>query len=298
MKSNKSLPVFNIKNFDDYNNCMKFDANFYIRKFCEHVKENLFINTPHGHDFYLILLITKGSGTHTIDFLEYTVSPGAMFIISPGQIHQWNLSPDIDGYILFFTKKYFLLDFNAEKLTRFPFFNSTFSIPYLALKPTDSKKIISKYKLIHKEYQDRALNYDEMIRTYLNAMFITLSRIYADKNKKSPQFSYDLLQLNRFEALVDIHFKEHRPVSFYSDKMNISDRQLSYLCKKTVNKTPSEILTERIILEAKRLIIHSDLSIFSISTQLNYNDSSYFIRLFKKISNQTPEQFRNAQYRQ
>ena len=56
-----------------------------------------------------------------------------MYIVSPGQVHQWNLSKDVDGHILFFTKPFFLNDFDTEKLTRFPFFNSTFSSPFFKL---------------------------------------------------------------------------------------------------------------------------------------------------------------------
>ena len=296
MNENNSLPVFEISNFEDYKNCMKFEKSFYIRNFSEHVKENLFIEKPHGHNFYLILIVTKGSGTHTIDFLEYDVYPGVMFIVSPGQIHQWRLSNDVDGYILFFTKEFFLHDFDTEKLTRFPFFNSTFSLPMFQLSDREREEILFKYMLIYDEYHSRSLNYQEMIRMYLNAIFIKLSRIYLTKNEKSQKFNYDLLQLNRYEALVDKYFKLHRPISCYSKKMNITDRQLSYLCKKTIGKTPSEIMMNRIILEAKRLIVHSDLSILAISEELNYNDNSYFIRLFKKMTKQTPEQFRNEQY--
>lgn len=295
MNSNSSMPVFNISNFDDYNNCMEFDSNFYIRNINQHVSENHFIEKPHGHNFYLILLITKGHGIHTIDFLDYDVKPGAVFIVSPGQIHQWNLSKDVDGYILFFTKEYFLHDFDTEKLTRFPFFNSTFSLPLINLSIDENESVLSKYKVIEAEYKKRNMNYQEMIRIYLNAIFIELSRIYINKNENGPIYNYDILQLNRFQALIDKYFKKHRPITCYSNKMNITDRQLSYLCKKTLNKTPSEILTERIMLEAKRLIIHSDLSISSISEELNFSDSSYFIRLFKKITKQTPEQFRNYQ---
>ena len=296
MSKVSNLPVFDISNFDDYNNCMKFETNFYVRRFCDHVKENTFIEKPHGHSFYLVLIITSGSGIHTIDFLEYDVFPGAMFIVSPGQIHQWNLSKDVDGYILFFTKEFFLHDFDTEKLTRFPFFNSTFSSPYFKLNALEQGDIVSKYQLILKEYKNRSLNYEEMIRIFLNAIFIELTRLYPKQKEHNPKFGYDLILLNKYEALVDKYFKLHRPLSCYSERMNISVRQLSYLCKKTVGKKPSEILTDRIILEAKRLIIHSDLSIASISEELNYNDSSYFIRLFKKITNLTPEQFRQSQF--
>lgn len=296
MKETNGLPVLKISNFDDYNNCMKFEKSFYIRKFNEHIKENHFIEKPHGHNFFLILLVTVGSGTHTIDFLEYEVIPGSMFIISPGQIHQWSLSKNIDGYILFFTKEFFLHDFDMDKLTRFPFFNSTFSQPMLQLNVKEKEEILAKYEMIYQEYQNRCFNYQEMIRIYLNTMFIQLSRVYLNDQYKEHKFNYDLIQLNRYEALVDKYYKLHRPISCYSKKMNITDRQLSYLCKKTVGKTPSEIMMNRIILEAKRLIVHSVLSISAISKELNFNDSSYFIRLFKKMTKQTPEQFRNGQY--
>ncbi len=296
MESSASLPVFNIVNFDDYNNCMCFEENFYVRKFSEHVRENTFIEKPHGHDFYLMLLITEGSGKHIIDFTEYEVYPGAMYILSPGQVHQWLLSKDVEGYILFFTKDFFLHDFNTERLTRFPFFNSTFSSPFLKLDEGQTASVLLKYKLMCTEYSKRKNNFQEMIRMYLNAMLLELTRYYPEKERGKYTLPYDIVQLNKFEALVDKYFKRHRPLSCYAERMHISERQLSYLCKKTLNKKPSEIMLERVILEAKRLIIHSDLSIAAISEELNYNDSSYFIRLFKKATKLTPEQFRKEQF--
>ncbi|MDA9069861.1 AraC family transcriptional regulator [Algibacter sp.] len=294
MKNTINLPVFNITNFNDYNNCMEFDKNFYIRPFNDHVNENLFIESPHGHDFYLVLLITKGSGTHSIDYKEYDVEPGMLFIVSPGQVHCWDLSDDVDGYVMFFKKEYFLIDFNHDKLIKLPFFKTSSTVPCLKLDELERKTLADLYVKINEEYQLSMFNYHEMIRLYLNIMFIELSRIYQSKEEKSIVYSYDLIQLNQFETLINKHFKEHQSLNFYAEKMNISLKQLSYLCKKTVNKTPSEILLERIILEAKRFIIHSSLSISAISDELNYNDNSYFIRLFKKVCSLTPEQFRHT----
>jgi AraC family transcriptional activator of pobA len=100
-------------------------------------------------------------------------------------------------------------------------------------------------------------------------------------------------QFARFELLVEKHFKEHKTVSQYADMMNLSVKQLNSLCKKVMDRTPGDILLERIVLEAKRLLIHSDYPVFTISETLNYYDNSYFIRLFKKATNMTPEQFRS-----
>jgi AraC-like DNA-binding protein len=237
-------------------------------------------------------LITKGSGIHSIDYKEYKVEPGVLFIVSPGQVHCWNLSKDTDGYVMFFKKEYFLIDFNHDKLIKLPFFKSSSSVPCLKIDEFEQETLRDLYIKIYEEYQAGMFNYHEMIRLYLNVLFIELSRIYQNKEEQSIVFSYDLMQLNRFELLINKYFKDRKSLNFYAEKMNISLKQLSYLCKKTVDKTPSEILLDRIILEAKRFIIHTDLSISAISEELNYNDNSYFIRLFKKVCNITPEQFR------
>ncbi len=289
----KTPPVFNISNFKDYCKCMDFDSNFYIRKFSDHVKENLFIEVPHAHDFYLMLLVTKGSGKHYIDFKEYEVHPGAMYVLAPGLIHRWNMSSDIDGYILFFTKPYFMLDFKQDNLARFPFFRAQSSIPHIALNKSETEEIYGFYQLMDKEYHQRELDYHEMIRMYLNTILINLSRKLLKKQHPEYAYNYEIVQFNIFNDLIEKNFKEHRPLSFYCDKMSLSTKQLSYLCKKIVAKVPSELLMDRIILEAKRLIIHTDLSISQISNELNYSDSSYFVRLFKKMCKLTPDQFRN-----
>lgn len=292
MKNTINVPVFNICNFQDYNNCMEFDNNFYIRPFNDHINVNQFIEKPHGHDFYLILLITKGSGKHSIDYKEYNVEPGSIFIVSPGQVHCWDLASDTDGYVMFFKKEYFLIDFNHDKLVKLPFFKSSYSVPCLKLENHEQVTLSNMFSNINNEYQNHLFNYHEMIRLYLNVLFLELSRIYSKKDEHSIIYSYELIQLNRFETLVNKYFKEHKSLVFYADKMNISLKQLSYLCKKVIDKTPSEILLDRIILEAKRLVIHTDISISSIADELNYNDSSYFIRFFKKVCNVTPEQYR------
>lgn len=294
MKNVCCLPVLNISNFSDYNNCMEFDSNFYIREFNGHLRDNLFLEKPHGHDFYLMLIITKGSGSHIIDHQEYNIEPGAMFIITPGQVHQWDLSPDTDGFVLFFTKKYFLLDFNKNKMIELPFFKSSFSSPYVKLTEKDQKKVKWYFVRISEEYHQHKLKYDEMIRVLLNAMFIELHRVYDLQSIESIAHNYELLQLSKFEAIIDEYYDENKPLSFYTNELRLSAKQLSYLCKKMLNKTPSEMILERKILEAQRLLIHSDMSVTSISATLNYTDNSYFTKIFKKICDKTPEQYRTS----
>ena len=103
----KKHPVYNIQNF-------KADLSkkeLYINTFKNHLKAHSFIEKPHRHNFYLLVLFTNGTGKHEIDFAKYEIKPGSLFVLQPGQIHNWQLSADIDGYIFFYSQEIYNLYF-------------------------------------------------------------------------------------------------------------------------------------------------------------------------------------------
>lgn len=287
----KNFPVFKIKNFEDYNGCQHCDNSFYIREFDQHVVENQFLDKPHGHDFYILLLITQGSGLHHIDFKSYEVAPRTLFFIVPGQVHNWQLSADINGYVIFFTKEYLLTEFHANQLLKLPFFHTRMGEPYVQLSDESVTNCLELFRRIDRDYVNRDKFYQDLIRLNLKVLLLEIERKYQEGTVNGLN-SYQSSQFARFEELVESHFKEHIPVSEYADRLHISVKQLNALCKKVLDKTPGDIIQTRIILEAKRLLIHSDYPVFSISETLNYTDHSYFIRVFKKATQLTPEQFR------
>ncbi|GAL85625.1 AraC family transcriptional regulator [Sporocytophaga myxococcoides] len=291
----KDLPVLTISNFEDYNHCHHCGNSFYIRNLDKHLKDNLFLDRPHGHDFFILLFITSGSGMHSIDFKNYHVKAGSLFLLSPGQVHHWNLSSDINGYILFFTKEYFQLDFNYNKLLTLPFFYTHINSPCMEIKEEDIEQVSNIFKKIDDEYLNKRKLFHDVIRLNLKMLLIELERKYTGNQQASGLMQYQMNQLHKLETLIDAHYKEHKQISEYASIMNISIKQLNTLCKKALNKTPGDLLQERLILEAKRLLVYSDNSISSIAYSLNYTDNSYFIRLFRKLTTMTPEQFRIVQ---
>ena len=73
-------------------------------------------------------------------------------------------------------------------------------------------------------------------------------------------------------------------------------KQLNDTCRRAINKTVNELIQERMLLEARRLLVHSHLTVSEVAARLGYFDNAYFFRFFKKHTGQTPEQFRNAQH--
>ncbi|QNF35533.1 helix-turn-helix domain-containing protein [Adhaeribacter swui] len=283
----KLLPVYQIQDFDQLVTTKNSD--FYLNTFENHLREHTFIQKPHKHDFFIILLITQGTGTHTIDFVTYPVAPQMAFFLSPGQVHAWQLSDDTRGHILFFSLDFYRTQQHLQNPRLFPFFHGLFQKPVLQIpleQLTPLMDIVTQLKqeLTHKEWQ-----WPEVIREYLMILLVKLSRIYKVQYTNLPVSNSLWEQL---EILIEQNFKKHQPVSFYAENLNLTEKQLNEACKNTFNKTTSALIQERVLLEAQRLLTHSNLTITQIAAELGYFDNSYFGRFFKKHTGQTPEQFR------
>jgi AraC-like DNA-binding protein len=166
----------------------------------------------------------------------------------------------------------------------------------MSLQKDDIPQMVLLLKKIECEYKERVRLFHDLIRLNFQMLLIELQRRYKGKNDMTSLMKFQENQLHRMEGLIDEHYKDHHSVLFYADKMNLSIKQLNTLCKKSMNKTLGDLVQERLILEAKRLLVHSDYSISTIGQLLNYSDNSYFARIFKKATDMSPEQFRLSKY--
>ncbi|MBL3655475.1 helix-turn-helix domain-containing protein [Fulvivirga sediminis] len=119
-------------------------------------------------------------------------------------------------------------------------------------------------------------------------MLISLYRLQPQESQP-PAYS---TQLDEFIELIESHIHEHKQVSYYADRLHLSNYQLNHITKKMLNKTASEIINEHIILEAKKYLITTPMQVNEIAYLLGYQDPSYFIRFFKKHTHHSPEMFR------
>ena len=265
-------------------------ATFSIRRVQDLVAGKGLSQDLHRHDFFFILALQNGKGTHEIEFTTYQVVNHSVSIMRPGQVHQLQLTADCTGY---------LMEFNSD------FYHPKDKISAQRLRKAGNKnfchldisrfgKLYAILTYIYQEYTDKLEGNLEIIRANLDIFLIEFVR--QSRNLESPSTNvtqYTQERLEEFLELLDMHLTNHKKPSHYADLMNLSLYQLNEITKATVGKSASELINEHIILEAKRYLLATPNQIKDIADQLGYEDISYFIRFFKKQTGYSPEAFRH-----
>ncbi len=285
------LSILAIDQFREEKQSNQFYANSFAKHLALHKDK---VSSPHKHDFYLVVLITKGAGVHEIDFQSYEVKPGSVFLMAPGATHNWELSHDVEGYIFFHSREFFELKFGGRKVDNFPFYFSVQNSPLVFLSAKETDTLEKFFQEIFLEYEGGQLMKWQKIGNLVDLIYIHLSRCYLGSTWLENQANSGYaLKMRRLEELVDQQFLTNKSPSSYAEQMHMSSKHLNRIIKSLVNKTVTDIISERIMLEAKRILIHSDVLVSQMAEELGYEDYSYFSRFFKKRSGMSPMEFRD-----
>ncbi|WP_186758104.1 AraC family transcriptional regulator [Echinicola salinicaeni] len=269
---------------------------FYCDTFSNHLATHKDeITVPHKHDFFLTVLFTKGKGQHEIDFEQYPIEPGTVFMLNPGQSHHWDLSKDTDGYIFFHSKEFFDAAFTDNTIYEFPFFYSLLNPSKLSLKDSDTRYVSDLFQRIHSANREEDYLKKSKIISLLNLLYIELSRLYLNSamGEYSKPRTYSQ-HLREFELLIEEHYKKEKAVASYAEMMHISPRHLNRMTKEEIGKSPSDLIANRVILEAKRILSYSNSSLSLVAEELGYDDYAYFSRLFSKKVGISPLKFQQT----
>ena len=245
---------------------------------------------PHKHNFFHFVLFTKGSGEHIIDFNHYNIEPYQIYFMVPGQVHTWNFTGDEEGYVVNFSIDYFqsfLL--RTDYLERFSFLQG--KIEHLIFVIAEQFRKQSIHILEQISSAKAAGQSEDYIRTLL-LQFILYISISTEKDHQEHGTPYNHKIFNSFQQLVEQQFKSTKLPSVYADQLFITPNHLNAICKSYIGQSAGEIIRNRIVLEAKRLLVNRNLNINEIADELQFNDNSYFTKFFKKSAGLTPEEFR------
>ena len=244
---------------------------------------------PHVLTFYEIFLITRGRGTLTLDGRAYPVSPGQVFFTSPGQPRQW-LTRGLDGLCLFFTAD-FVEDFFKDPLFLFtlPYFHREGGDLRLALKPPEAAMLAGRLRAMQREIRRLRADSPHALRAALYETLIQLSRAFGDRAKAPARENPTALRLR---LLIERHFRENHQPADYARRLRVTVGHLNHLSRRHLGRTAGVVIRERLTLEAKRQLVHTDAFAANIGYALGFKDPAYFARFFRRATGVSPTSFR------
>lgn len=240
----------------------------------------------HRHDFYLLLAIERGTGTHEIDFVSHRIRNYSVFFLHPGQVHQIDLAKGSSGFLMQFTNGLYPDRGNPIQFLQQSCYAHT---------AKSYAKIHSLLMSVLHEYQQKQNRFEEVIHSYLTILLTELIRAGENTTRTMRSRSVNQDRYYQFVSLLEAGFVTHKNVEYYAEQLHVTAYQLNSMIRQAVGKTCSAMIQERILLESKRLLLATTLQVNEIAYQLGYEDPSYFIRFFKKHTGYTPDALRQLQ---
>lgn len=246
---------------------------------------------PYRLDFYDITLITSGTGSFWLDNAEYEVSPNTVFFTSPGQVRRWFVD-DLDGLCLFFPAEFLLEHFNDSLfLHRLRYFHANTGPFSLTVTAQQQIRLTERLDTMHQEVANLSSDSPHLLRAIAYEILVNLNRWYAAQYGQQLDNMSDQT-VSRFRSLIETEFRKKHGVAEYADCMGLTPGHLTYLCKKHLGCTASELIRGRMVSEACRMLVHTEQDIGTISAFLGFSDPSYFSRAFRREKSLSPQKYR------
>ncbi|MDQ0641027.1 AraC family transcriptional activator of pobA [Pedobacter sp. W3I1] len=245
-----------------------------------------YLNDPGRKEFFEIVWLKNEEPLHALQQSEFDSKGDWIYLIPPYRVHQLNKAGK-NGVLISFKRSVLEGEEKEFLLDLFKIFNVQGEFSCLRLNQETAIELSNIYKLIENEYQ-KAGNTFIITKALLKVFLLKLIQV-----KEHEFTSHDVHQKRVYEflMLLESNYQQVRNTDFYAGKIGISSKRLNQILKEKLNKTGMQIIHDRIILEAKRKIIHSEQTIKEIAYELGFSDRPYFSRFFKKQTQQTPEEF-------
>lgn len=251
------------------------------------------LDKPHRVDFYHILYITKGTGFHYIDFRPYNFKEGSVLFISKGQVHAFDVRPENDGLLILFTEAFLSKNLiHSDILSFYRLYNYHLHSPIMQREEMGDMDLINIINEIYREYyfsDDFAK--EEILRLLLKLLLLKAERVkrtLIPREKNSEWF----IKFSVFRNQLEKHFSETRNAKQYAEMINISYKHLNEICKSVTGKTAKAFIDNFVVLEIKRRLAMSDISIKELTYELGFDEPTNLVKFFKKHTLQTPSQFK------
>jgi AraC-like DNA-binding protein len=253
------------------------------------------INGEFYKQFIKVLYLPKGYRVK-VDFSDYTTEQASLFFVAPNQFLQIEAYGSKNGYLIFYNRDFYCIQIHDNEVACDGLlFNNISNMPFVSVPAEQETYMNGLFAEIEAEFKLRDSSLEEMIRTYLKQLLIRATRLWKEQHLEKPvaEQNSGLEFFRKFTLLVDTHFKEKHTVADYADVLAMAPKTVTHKFKRLNLPQPNEIIKSRIILEAKRLLVHTSMTAKEIAHGLGYEDPAYFSRQFMTKTGQSPSAFRS-----
>ncbi len=262
--------------------------------------EDIYLNSngapdsPHRHDYYTIIFIEKGEGTHFVDFTKYKVEDRTIYFIQPGQMHQLILTTEPIGWVITFTEEFLIANSIPEKMINDIYlFNDYGQTPPLPINENDLpvyQNLIAQMAHFAQSLETYTL---EAVGSLVKIFLIQSNNHCTLRKRNNPQLIETSNHILRtFKQSLNKQYAATHMVSDYADKLAVSSDYLNKTVKNLTGKSAKDHIQSKLIIEAKRSLLFSNISNKELAYELGFEESAHFNNFFKKITGQTPSEFR------
>lgn len=249
-------------------------------------------------NYYSLIWIRNGRGSAKADFSEHDFTQNTLFAFSPYQPFMFQKDEELQGVVINFHPDFFCIHKHQQEVAcNGVLFNNIYNPPFVSVDETANSTFKMLLEQITSEMQNPALAQYELLVSYLKIFLITASRLKTAQQTETqinPEENKEPFILQNLKNYIETHFKTKHSASDYADLLNISAKALAKLTKTHFNKTLTDLISERIIIEAKRELYLTNKAVKEIAYELGYIDEYYFSRFFKNNADISPQAYRDT----
>lgn len=246
----------------------------------------------HQLEFYMLIFFTNGKSKHLVDFVWHEVKENTVIYLTKGQINAFHFKKEMKGFMLLFTEEYFNAQLNKlPNDTIIRLFTSHLFSPKVQIPNNSNVGDYIRF-FFHEFYKEEgAFNKRNIINNLYSIIFSKLEALkqyqtfYLKDSNKLKTF------LN-FKTLLEKKYHKSRNADFYASQLHITYKHLNSICKEVINQTAKQFIDDFIILEAKRNLINSSIKSTELAYSIGFDESSNFVKYFKKHTGLTPNNFK------
>lgn len=251
------------------------------------------LTAPHRAGFYHILWFQKGNPTHLVDFNPVKVKPDTLLFLNKDTVQRFDNKGDFDGKAILFTDSFFCKTKTDTKFLRSSIlFNDLFSVSQIELSKPASL-IADLFHLMETELlNEKDVLQSDILKNLLHNLLLLSERERRKQDFTEIKKGADLDYVMLFKDLLEINYHKFKQVRNYAKLISVTEKRLNQATTKVLDKSPKQMIDEKVMLEAKRLLAHTNESVKEIGFELGFEEPTNFIKFFRKHSQSTPVEFR------